>query len=171
VSPPGLCDEDPDESIVHTQVEQVMAAFRRRTPGGEPRADDHPEKPPVSPPAGLPPFTGRVDGDSAAVDLASRRRARAQGVVVTVRDGSPGPEGHPHGDLLNFSADGLGVVLRVPVLIGGEVTLELSRPGTTWLLRLVGEVRWCRPAPGETYQAGVHLHRRLTADELSGLSG
>jgi hypothetical protein len=98
------------------------------------------------------------------------RRTASRGVVVRVRERSLGLARDLVGDLLNFSGDGLGVSLQVPVVVGDEVMIELTRPGTSWSVRLTGEVRWCEPVPDGMARAGVQLHRPFTSTELTNLS-
>jgi hypothetical protein len=98
------------------------------------------------------------------------RRTASRGVVVRVRERSLGLARDLVGDLVNFSGDGLGVSLQVPVVVGDEVLMELTRPGTSWSVGLTGEVRWCEPAPDGMVRAGVQLHRPLTSIEVTHLS-
>jgi hypothetical protein len=98
------------------------------------------------------------------------RRTVSRGVVVRVRVRSLGLARDLVGDLLNCSGDGLGVSLQVPVVVGDEVMIELTRRGTSWSVGLTGEVRWCEPAPDGIFRAGVQLHRPLTSIEVTNLS-
>jgi hypothetical protein len=70
---------------------------------------------------------------------------------------------------VDVSADGLGVRLDAPILPGEGVEVSLFRPGAARALVYPGEIRWCRPAAGGRYLAGVRLIRPLTQFEVDAL--
>jgi hypothetical protein len=99
-----------------------------------------------------------------------RRRPARPGAGVGVRRRGPGPALELAEGLVDVSSDGVGVRLDVSMIPGEAVEITLQRPGATRPLVLPGEVRWCRPAAGGRYLAGLRLSRPLTPSELDGLA-
>jgi hypothetical protein len=91
----------------------------------------------------------------------SRRLLVTRRVQLVFRKGTLGLGPNIGVSLADVGEDGLGVRLTAPVAKGEEASLELARPGVSKPLRLVAEVRWCRPAEDGTFLAGLRLRKRL----------
>lgn len=75
----------------------------------------------------------------------------------------------PAAVLVNLGADGAGVRLSAPAVLGEslEIQITLVDGTTTGVIR--AEVRWCRPLGGGLFTAGIEFARKLTLNELAGL--
>lgn len=91
----------------------------------------------------------------------SRRLLVTRRVQLVFRKGTLGLGPNLGISLADVGEDGLGVRLNAPVSAGEDATVELIRPGVSKPLRLVADVRWCRPAGDGTFLAGLRLRRRL----------
>jgi PilZ domain len=65
---------------------------------------------------------------------------------------------------------GACVRLTAPVEVGAELDIEFRRSGAKKSIKLLADVRWCRPEGGGLYLVGIRLQRRLTAAELANLA-
>ena len=99
-----------------------------------------------------------------------RRRPARSGAGIGLRRRAPGPAPDLADGLVDLSADGLGIRLDAPMIPGEAVEVTLRAPGAVRTLVRAGEVRWCRPAAGGRYLAGVRLGRPLTPAEVDGLA-
>jgi hypothetical protein len=99
-----------------------------------------------------------------------RYKARA-GVRLDLRRTCSNSEPNLATSLLNISAEGIGARLTVSVLPGDELQVTICRANGSSIVRLLGEVRWCRPMGGGLFAAGLLLSRRLTFAELAKLVG
>jgi hypothetical protein len=101
---------------------------------------------------------------------AGRRRPARRGAGVEVRRGGQARGPDLAGGLVDLSADGLGVHLEVQMVPGEAVDVTLRAPGSPRPIARPGQVRWCRPAAGGRYLAGVRLAPPLTPAEVDALS-
>jgi hypothetical protein len=140
-----------------------MADFREVMNG--PAASDGPAAPAhaVPSPAATPlrPHP-RVMADPTEEYRLCPRRPVTRRVGASCRRGTSGLGQDIGIDLADASEDGLGVRTRSPLAFGEEVTVELSRPGVSRPMVLVGDVRWCEASADGTFLAGVRLRRRLS---------
>jgi hypothetical protein len=90
-------------------------------------------------------------------------------VNLAVRSGMSGLGPDLAAGLVDMTQDGLGILLKEPIPAGMEVTIDLSLPGMEKPLRVLAEIRWCRPQ-GDTFRAGVRLLRRLSVPTLNNLT-
>jgi hypothetical protein len=100
----------------------------------------------------------------------SRRLTVTRRVQLVFRKGTLGLGPNLGISLADVGEDGLGVRLSEPVKTGEDASMELIRPGVSKPLRLVADVRWCRPAGDGTFVAGLRLRRRLPYQVLTELS-
>lgn len=137
--------DEMDDTVFLGFVAMVMEDARK--PGGcDPMAYD----------SGL--FT---DANSRKDRRLARRLLVTRRVQLVYRKGTLGLGPNLGISLADVGEDGLGVRLSAQVKPGEEASLELIRPGVSKPLRLVADVRWCRPADDGTYLAGLRLRRRL----------
>jgi hypothetical protein len=99
-----------------------------------------------------------------------RRRPARSGAGVEVRRAGQARGPNLADGLVDLSADGLGVRLEVQMVPGEGVEVVLQPPGAARPIAKAGQVRWCRPAAGGYYLAGISLARPLTALEVNGLT-
>jgi hypothetical protein len=144
-------DNDPtselDDTVFLGFVAMVMEDARK--PGGAN---------PASWDSGL--FTDPVSGKRSERRL-SRRLIVTRRVQIVFRKGTLGLGPNIGVALADVGEDGLGIRLTTPVAKGDDASLELLRPGVSKPLRLVADVRWCRPIEDGTFLAGLRLRRRL----------
>ena len=119
---------------------------------------------------GPPPCCGRPMTLVLNADRPGRRRPARPGVRVEVRRGSAGLGPDLADGLVDVSEDGIGVRLTVQAFAGDEMEVGLRRPGGGRTITVHGLVRWCRPAAGGYYQAGIRFARPLTTAEVSELA-
>jgi hypothetical protein len=100
----------------------------------------------------------------------SPRKSVTRKVELAVRSGVSGLGPDISAGLVDITQDGLGIGLKEPVPVGMEVTIDLSLPGVAKTLRVLAEVRWCRPQVDGTFRAGVRLTRRLSSPTLTNLT-
>jgi hypothetical protein len=98
------------------------------------------------------------------------RKAVTRKVDLAVRSGVSGLGPDLGAGLVDMTQDGLGILLKEPVPVGTDVTIDLSLPGMDKPLRVLAEVRWCRPRGDGTFRAGVRLQRRLSNPTLTNLT-
>lgn len=98
------------------------------------------------------------------------RRPVTRRVTVGFRTGVLGLGQNLGIDLVDATLDGLAVRLRASVAVGAEVSVEVMRPGVGKPMKLLAEVRWCRPVLDGTFLSGVRLRRRLTYLDLTDLT-
>jgi hypothetical protein len=145
-SPPTDSASELDDTVFLGFVAMVMEDARK--PGGpKPQSD-----------SGL--FTDPISGKRHERRLA-RRLLVTRRVQLIFRKGTLGLGPNIGVALADVGEDGLGVRLTTPIAKGEDASLELTRPGVSKPLRLVAEVRWCRPAEDGTFLAGLRLRRRL----------
>jgi hypothetical protein len=101
---------------------------------------------------------------------AGRRRPARPGAGVEVRRSGQARGPDLADGLVDLSADGLGVRLEVQMVSGEVVDLILRPPGVAHAVHRSGQVRWCRPAAGGRYLAGISLARPLNQAEVDGLT-
>lgn len=98
------------------------------------------------------------------------RKPVTRPVDLAVRSGASGLGPDLCASLVDITRDGLGIRLKEPVPVGTQVTIDLSVPGMGKSLRVLAEVRWCRPQEDGTFLAGVRLQRRLSVPTLTNLT-
>ena len=119
---------------------------------------------------GPPPCCGKPMTLTHETDRPGRRRPARSGSRVEVRRGAAGLGPDLADALVDVCEDGIGVRLTAQVFSGEELALGLRRPGSGRGVIVRGTVRWCRPASGGYYQAGIKFARPLTAAEVGELA-
>lgn len=112
------------------------------------------------PPSSSEPMNHRVCG----------RKPATRTVTLAVRNGESGLGADLGAGLVDITQDGLGIRLKELVPVGQVVTIDLLVSGIGKPLRILAEVRWCRPCVDGTFRAGVCLRRRLSFPTVTGLT-
>jgi hypothetical protein len=73
-------------------------------------------------------------------------------------------------NLVDVSADEVGVRLDAQVFPGEVVQITLGRPGAARAVVAGGVVAWCRPTAGSRFLAGVRFKCPITEAEVASLA-
>jgi hypothetical protein len=103
-----------------------------------------------------------------AIPTGQRRSVRAGTRIDVLRMGTDATT-DPGAGLVNLGADGAGVRLSAPAVLGESLDIQITLADGTTTGMIQAEVRWCRPLGGGLFTAGIEFTRRLTLNELAGL--
>lgn len=98
-----------------------------------------------------------------------RRRPLKKGVTIEARTGALGLGPNIAVEARTLSDDGLCLHVTRELDKNTELEIRLTGIGRSKPMRLMADVRWCRPADeeGETFSVGIRFRKRIAYNELA----